>query len=310
VRVPFRKPAQPESKPKRPPAPFIVGVSRSGTTLLRLMLDAHPELTIPPETHFFSDVARACRSGATPEELIGVFTGQRRWGDFQLDADELLQRLRGKDEPGPRFVMRAFYELYAEKQGKPRWGDKTPGYAERIKRIKQVLPESRFIHLIRDGRDAALSRARRAGKAEPVEVAASRWRRRIAIAREQGAEVDHYLELRYEDLVADPEAGVRRVCELIELAFDPVMLRYHEHAAERMTELDRDLAPESGKQGRSAEDRRRSHELAVKPPTTEGIGRWRSEMNDDEKARFEAEAGDLLAELGYELAGAPTPAGG
>jgi Sulfotransferase family len=307
VRAPFRR-QQPEQKPKRFPAPFIVGVSRSGTTLLRLMLDAHPELTIPPETHFFSDVARACRAGATAEELIALLTSQRRWGDFQLDADELLGRLRAKEEPGPRFVLRSFYELYAERQGKPRWGDKTPGYAERIKRINQVLPESRFVHLIRDGRDAALSRARRAHKAEPIEVAASRWKRRILKAREQGAQVEHYLELRYEDLVAEPEAEVRRVCELIELDFDPVMLRYHEHASERMSELDRDLEAESGKRARPAEARRRSHELAVKPPTTEGIGRWRAEMSDQDKARFEAEAGDLLAELGYEPAGTPSAA--
>src|SRR4051812_12799633 len=204
VRSPFKRSSKPK-KPKRAPAPFIVGVARSGTTLLRLMLDAHPELTIPPETQFFSEVAQACRADATPEQLIELLTSQRRWGDFGFDSDELLKRLRQKDDPGPRFVMRHFYELYAEKQGKPRWGDKTPGYAERIKRINQVLPESRFIHLIRDGRDAALSRAHRAGKDDPFDVMARRWVRRITTAREQGAEIDHYMEMRYEDLVADPE---------------------------------------------------------------------------------------------------------
>ena len=302
VRNPFKSSPK-EKKPKRAPAPFIVGVSRSGTTLLRLMLDAHPELTIPPETQFFSEVAQACRAGASPEELIDLLTSQRRWGDFGLDSNELLERLRQKEDPGPRFVMRNFYGLYAEKQGKPRWGDKTPGYAERIKRINQVLPESRFIHLIRDGRDAALSRAHRAGKDDPFDLMARRWVRRITIAREQGAEIDHYMEMRYEDLVSDPEANVRRVCEFIELDFDPVMLRHHEHAAERMAEMNRDLAAESTKEGRTAEDRARSHEQAVQPVSTANVGRWKTEMSDGDNAAFEAEAGDLLAELGYEVSG-------
>jgi hypothetical protein len=302
MRSPFKSSPK-KKKPKRAPAPFIVGVSRSGTTLLRLMLDAHPQLTIPPETQFFSDVAQACRAGATPEQLIELLTAQRRWGDFRLDSGELLQRLRGKEEPGPRFVMRNFYELYAEKQGKPRWGDKTPGYAERIKRINQVLPESRFVHLIRDGRDAALSRSNRAGKDDPIEVTARRWKKRITIAREQGAEVDHYMEMRYEDLVSDPEANVRRVCEFIELDFDSAMLRHHEHASERMAEMNRDLAAEGTKEERTAEDRARSHEKAVEPVSTENVGRWRTEMSEADRTAFEAEAGDLLDELGYGVTG-------
>ncbi len=61
-------------------------------------------------------------------------------------------------KPAP--VVRAFFELYAEKQGKPRWGDKTPGYTQHIRKISKVLPEARFIHLIRDGRDVTLSRTK------------------------------------------------------------------------------------------------------------------------------------------------------
>src|SRR3954454_2013220 len=109
----------------RVPAPFVVGIARSGTTLLRLMLDAHPELAIPPETHFLPQVVRAERNGADTDGLIGVITEHRRWPDFGLDEGEL--RARAGDS-GASGVLRAFYGLYAEKEGKPRWGDKSTNY--------------------------------------------------------------------------------------------------------------------------------------------------------------------------------------
>ncbi len=74
----------------RPPVPFIVGVGRSGTTMLRLMLDAHPELTIPPETHFVPDLIDAIEGGATPEQAVEVMTAVRQWGDLHTEPEEVL----------------------------------------------------------------------------------------------------------------------------------------------------------------------------------------------------------------------------
>src|SRR5918999_488597 len=77
------------TRPMRTPAPFIVGVPRSGTTLLRLMLDAHPELTIPPETHFVPKLVKLWRrEGAGARECADWIVGHPRWGDFGLDEDE------------------------------------------------------------------------------------------------------------------------------------------------------------------------------------------------------------------------------
>lgn len=286
--------------PSHPPAPFVIGVVRSGTTLLRLMLDSHPELAIPPETHFLPRVIRATRQGATPERVVWVITSHRRWGDFGLDADELLERLRAIAplEAGP--AIRAFYELYAEKQGKPRWGDKTPGYATRVRRIQRALPEARFIHLVRDGRDVVLSRARKSRRAVPIPLAARRWKRRILSTRRRAETVTHYLELRYEDLVQDTERTLRRVCDYIDLPFDPAMLAYHERAGERLREIDRELPPRRGRPRLGARRRLAAHEMASEPPAPERVGTWRSEMSDRDRAAFEAEAGDLLTELGYE----------
>ena len=287
---------------RRPtPAPFIVGLGRSGTTLLRLMLDSHPQLAIPPETHFVPEVIRMYRKGSPgATELADHLSGLRRWGDFGIERDEILEALRAAEPLDARRALRAFYELYASKQGKPRWGDKTPGYGVRMRRIRRTLPEARFIHLIRDGRDAALSRARASNKVVTPARAAERWVQRIGETRAEARRVRHYTEARFEELVSDPEPTLRRLCEFVELDWDPAVLRYHERAAERLREMDRDLPAMGAKGHRAAEKRVGSHAMTKRPPDPQRLDRWREEMSAPDLAEFEAVAGDLLEELGYE----------
>jgi hypothetical protein len=275
------------------------------------MLDAHPELAIPPETHFAPDVIAACRSrGRSPELVLETMTTESRWGDFDVDADVLLERLRGLRRLDGGESLRAFYELYAEGQGKPRWGDKTPIYVRSMRDIAGVLPEARFIHVIRDGRDVALSRWKRAVKGRaPAEKVARTWRRRITKARNQARRLPHYIEVRYEDLVTDTESTLRRVCALIELDFDPVMLRYYEDASQRLAEMARDLPDEGGGVRHSGSERMEAHALTSRPPTSERIAVWREEMSAEDRAAFADVAGDLLAELGYEVEAAAGEAG-
>jgi hypothetical protein len=275
-----------------PPAPFVVGVGRSGTTLLRLMLDAHPHLAIGPETQFVADLIGL-------DDPVDAIINSRTWGDFGLDPDEFARRASGQDLAG---VLRAFYGLYAESRGKPRWGEKTPGYVRSMDSIAAVLPEARFIHLIRDGRDVALSRrARGMGADKPMAKTANLWRRRIEDARKQAKGLEgRYLELRYEDLVADPEPELRRICELIELDFDPAMLRHDEGASDRLTELG-DLKAEGMRQARDAGERAAAHARAKEPATTARTGAWRTEMDEGSRHEFEAVAGELLRDLGYDL---------
>ena len=74
-------------------------MNRSGTTLLRMMLDAHRELTIPPETHFVPDLIKAAREDdATPESALEAMKSAREWGDFGFSDEEMLARLRALDE--------------------------------------------------------------------------------------------------------------------------------------------------------------------------------------------------------------------
>ena len=104
------------------PVPFIVGQHRSGTTLLRLMLDAHPDLTIPPETQFIPLAAEKCAGAADPAAaFIETLVSHVHWADFHLDADELERRVRELRRFDLSVAVRLFYELYSERIGKPRW---------------------------------------------------------------------------------------------------------------------------------------------------------------------------------------------
>nr|MBA2296496.1 sulfotransferase [Actinomycetota bacterium] len=281
-----------------------VSATRSGSTLLRLMLDSHPAMAIPLETHFVPDLIKARRwERADADRLAEVVTTHRRWGDFHLDADELRRRFNVVEPLEIGELVRAFYELYAEQQGKSRWGDKTPGYVREMIRIEHVLPEARFIHLIRDGRDVALSVLGMEWGPDTVEGAARRWKKRVMRGREQAARLPHYLEVRYEDLILDTEPTLLRICEYIELDFDEAMLRYYERAEERLSEKARDLYRGPDRPAVSAEHRMRSHALAKEPPKADRVYRWREKMTLEQRAEFEAEAGDLLADLGYEVEG-------
>ena len=280
--------------------PFICGATRSGTTLLRLMLDAHPELAIPGETHFVVPMIKATwRRARSADELADMIIASERWGDFQLEEAELRERLRAVDPLNCADAVRAFFGLYAEHQGKERWGDKTPGYVRSMRLIQKVFREARFVHIIRDGRDVALSLVPRSWGPSTVEEAAEKWRQRIEVARRQQPHLRHYIEVHYEDLVTDTEAVLREVASFCELDYDPAMLRYYERAPERLAEKARDLEKPWGTI--TAASRIESHALAERPPQPDRIARWKTEMPDADLRAYEAIAGDALIAAGYEL---------
>ena len=293
---------------KLDPAPFIVGHSRSGTTLLRLMLDAHPRLAIPPETQFIPQLIDASkRPGSAAENVIEELVNHRRFGDFGFTSKEIRENFEKIEPFDLTEALRYFYRTYAERQGKTRWGDKSPGYGWTMQRVDRVIPEARFIHLIRDGRDATLSLLAKHDNAPPPEHQARHWKVRVKKTRRMGSIVRHYTELRYEDLITNTESELRRICDFISLDFDPVMLRYYERAEERLAEIKRDMGPgteltaDRSRGSVKAERRVAVHKLTAEPPRTDRIGVWRTEMKPDDLEVFEREAGALLVELGYEL---------
>src|ERR1700753_2244431 len=109
-----------------PSAPFIVGVARSGTTLLRLMLDAHPQLAIPGETHFLSALLK--QPPLSKDEFIARVTRAETWANMALEPADLRAAFDRLETFSLADATRCFYRLYANRHGKTRWGDKTGVY--------------------------------------------------------------------------------------------------------------------------------------------------------------------------------------
>lgn len=263
------------------------------------MLDAHPDLAIPPEANFISLLIQDCEGSKDPRKcFLETLTSDGKWSDFHVETEILRQRIAVLNPFSLSDAIRAFYKLYAERFGKSRWGDKSTTSIVNMSMIQKALPEARFIHLIRDGRDVALSRSKWIF-GNSIRDAAERWVSRIRKARRQVRDLNYYMEIRYEDLVLHSERSLKEVCQFIDLPWNSAMLDYYKTSKHRLAELEDCIKCD----GRflKAEERRRKHQLTKKPPAGDRIGRWRTEMTDSDREWFEKLAGKLLEDLGYEI---------
>jgi len=274
--------------PSGPPI-FVVGCPRSGTTLLRMMLDAHPDVAVPPESHFIPQVWRARRRYqrggiVNVERLMNDIRSTARVRAWSVPDERVRARIDGLDRPTISEVVTAVYMAYADQEGKTRWGDKTPGYSLDIPLLARLFPEARFVHLVRDGRDVAMSFIEVIGPKNFIE-AAEVWTHRVRIARRDGSRLGprRFIEVRYEDLIAEPDATLGQLCSLAGVEFSPEMLRYSERV-----------------DGSVPEGERRIHRHLSKP-VTKGLRDWRRDMPADDVEAFEAVARGELLHYGYDL---------
>jgi hypothetical protein len=269
------------------PPLVLLGVSRSGTTLLRVILDRSPGIAIPDESFFVPLLAR--RHGRTIDAArflddVARLATIRDWG---VSVADVASRVRSGMPTGA--AIASIFEVYAAAAGKPRWGDKTPMYMRHLSLLERVFPDAQYVHLIRDGRDAALSFLQMpegtftrtwAHPRTPAEFACL-WRKEVRDARALGARVEHarYLEVRYEDLVGSPEATIEAVSAFAAIPYDAAMLDYTDAV---------DVAA-------------KPHQQRLLTPPTTGVRSWREDMPGEDVTGFEAVAGDLLDELGYDV---------
>jgi hypothetical protein len=279
------------------PSPWIVGVPRSGTTLLRFMLDAHSQLAVPPETGFVPALAAPPREGDDARaRFLSTLLGFESWPDFHLDETRLVERVGALRPFTTSAGLRTFYRLYAERFDKERFGDKTPSYGLHLAAIEELLPEAHFVHIIRDGRDVAVSvRPLWFSPGPSFEDAARDWADRIRRTRSEAARCRKYLEVRYEDLVLAPEAVLRRVCDFLGLGFEPGMLAYYSRAPARLSEHE----GRGGLVPLTKRERLEQQWMTQFPPDSSRIGRFRAEMSEEAQARFQEAASGMLEDLGY-----------
>jgi hypothetical protein len=274
---------------------FVVGCPRSGTTLLRRMLDAHPQLAITPETHWvpgwFEKRPGVDTKGHVTREFVQSLLESPRFKKLKVSDDEVWELFEdGVPVSYTRLVARV-YELFGSHRGKPLVGDKTPGYTKAIATLHRLFPWAKFVHLIRDGRDVCLSattwhqvarleRRFPSWREDPVTTAALWWELHVRLAREAGMRLKPtlYYEMRYEELVADPSQESTALCDFLSLAYSEAMPRFYE--------------------GRTRTDPTLGSNKRWLPPTP-GLRNWRTQMPSHHGQLFEAVAGELLDELGY-----------
>jgi hypothetical protein len=269
---------------------FIIGVHRSGTTLLRYMLNSHPDIYIPPESDFIPRFFQRNQNNILTEREIDlllktIFTKYRfvrEWKGAPPDVEIFMCNERTLSG-----FLNKLYQVYAQQYNAHRWGDKTPIYSSYVSLLDAIFPNAQFIHVIRDGRDVAISMLERWGKRDfhiDIYFTACNWVRRINQARTEGVLLgeERYLELHYENLVTEPEYVLRKVCTFLGERYLPIMSQPHLLG-------EKDIEPGS------------FHDPIRKPPSTAHINRWRQEMSQSDLHIFQYIAGSLLIKLGYRI---------
>ncbi len=270
---------------------FVVGSSRSGTTLLFSFLLASGEFPLyeEGETHLaecrrkYGDPRRDGNFRRFLDDWFRSLQFRRSGLDAAEFAREAWQSRQSYEE-----VMNLFMSRMARLEEKPRWAEKTPANVFHMGRLAAAFPQARFVHVVRDGRDVALS-IRRLGwtgtqSGRPVKqliCAAKNWERAVKAARESGQSLgDRYLEVRYEDLVASPQ---------------PVLARVREFTGAAIPESAADSAGVGAlREGFSAFDDKMSG------LSTQGLNRWKTALDEQEREALSATIGPTLRELGYE----------
>jgi len=274
---------------------FIVGCARSGTTLLQRMINAHPKVAVTPESHWIPRLY-AKPWALTPEglikpKLIRRLLAHPKFARLNISREELVMLAGNGQATSYATLVSGIFDLYGKVRGKALVGDKTPDYVRKIATLHALWPQARFIHLIRDGRDVALSMMEwpkvrpkpgdfATWQEDHVSTAALWWELNVRLGQQTGKSLGSrlYLEMRYESLVSHPKKESVVLCEFLGVPHDEAMLRFYDGPA----------ANDPGLESRRA-----------RLPVTSGLRDWRSQMQAEDVEIFEAAGGQLLDELGY-----------
>jgi protein-tyrosine sulfotransferase len=283
-----------ESRDDRPF--FVTSAGRSGTTLLRRILSASPELHIPPENWCLKGMYeryRRHRADMSWRELVGLVLSTfeysasfPRWFDHSLRdlAEELFDV--PEQEQCMAVIVDALYRLHAREHGRDRarWGDKSGSNAHAHAAIEALFPQAQYINLLRDGVDVVLS-CLNAELITSVDQAAHWWqnavRRNDLLTRRYP---DRVICVRYEDLVADPHQQAQRVCQFLGIAFQEDML--DASAADTIGDV----------------HHLRCHQNIRKEITTAQVGRGREDLSREDLQRLDDLIGEDLRRHGYPAA--------
>ena len=276
---------------------FIVGANRSGTTLLRLILNAHPRIAIPDELIYIKSflagvpIEQWRTPGLSPSEYASFV--DRFLEDTQPLAAIDRSRVRDDILAGPSTFRRPYQcalEAWARHYDKPRWGEKTPGNLFYADILLDMFPDARFLYMVRDPRAGVASMQRVSFFPDDVIFNALSRRKHDGAGRahlRQSVPAPQRMTVRYEDLVREPEARTRAICAFLGEDFSPRMLHFHRDADDYMKD----------------EAEARYNAAATQPITADRIDAWRDRLSPDQAAAVDAICGDVMQTFGY----SPTP---
>lgn len=269
----------------------MFGFDRSGTTLLSMMVGSHPQLAVPFSTTglWFRYAERLAEynqlaSTSDVERLVDDLLQEARirlW-DAQLPREALIDQLPLQSYGA---IVERFHSVYASCKKKPYWANIDIATLDHMDLVTKWFPNSRFVHIVRDGRDVALSHETYPYGASNTLECALEWRRRVETNIKMGAIVgpSRYRLVRYEDLVLQTERTLQGLCEFIGVEFSPAMRDYGSTVKEKVPDDKRSLWP-----------------ALNQSPLKSKAYSWKAEMCEAKRIVFESNAGELLRRLGYE----------
>lgn len=271
---------------------FIIGSGRSGNTLLRRILFNDPGLYIPPETYVLGRVIRHFQYSSAldwPTLVRSVLAEFACSADFETFPTPYLRQLYTSlldtptDQQSLAHIVDRLY-LYMAHQVKPdatRWGDKTPLNVFFLDEIHATFPKARYIFLVRNGYDSALSYTKM-GRYDNLTDAALRWREsNAACLKFQATQPEHVIQVSYEDLVQTPHEVIEQVCTFVGLTYSPDLLQ----PPADPTQLG---------------DMGTSHYAGVSGGiSTNSIGKGRAALSDTEVAQIREIIDPMASQLGY-----------
>jgi hypothetical protein len=268
---------------------FVVGCPRSGTTVLyHMLLSAGDFAVYRAESNAFNLLAprfRGMRSASDRRELLDVWLRSKLFRVSGLDAGKISATIMAECRSGGDFLRIVMQELVRQ-QGVGRWADCTPEHLLYMEEIKRQIPDALFIHMIRDGRDVALSYAKQGwshplpwDQDEHLGIAGLYWEWIVRKGREQGKRIGRdYLEVRFEELISNPQNTLSRIGSFIDHDLDYEQIQ--------RAGIGSVSEPNSSFAGDSEE-------------TFNPVARWKTKMSAEQIAAFEELIGDSLRELGY-----------
>jgi hypothetical protein len=255
------------------------------------MLDSHSQFAIPYESHFipayyanrmkFSDLSDNTRRLALVQQIL-TEPFVRDW-DIKLQCDDIdLSACISLSAS-----IGAVFAAYASKSGKPRWGDKTPAYLTELDCLNALFPSAYFVHIVRDGRDVALSWSQQSWGPPDFLSAIQLWERRLELGRKMLRMLPprRWIEMRFEDLVANPRHQLIALTSFLEVPFEDQMVEGYRTVAHAKVGSQRALSHHSG---------------LNRMPSSDQAFKWKKVLGAGDQSLASEVAGRLLLDLGYE----------